>query len=128
MRYGVSGHASRIDEASGVGEHLLGKAITSGRVLWVRNWWLHRGYDLSGIILALVDVSAAATYTASTVRAVLGTVSTNSTASTTSRQVMWQLDYPAPGIKFTQGCRIIAEQSLVAVIGTGLAGGLGYEE
>jgi hypothetical protein len=123
MRYAVSGSATIVDEASGAGNHLFAKSITSGRSLWLKSLWMHQAYDLSGIRVALVDVSADATYAATDVRATLGTFS-----ATSSGRVMNQIDFPGPGVKFVKGCRIIATQTLVATIGAGVCGGCGYEE
>ena len=119
MRYAISGGlAAAIDEASGAGAHLLGKAITSGRVLWLKSaWFYNTGAELK---VSLEDATSSATHKPTTGKMTLACASGRTT----------MIDIPSPGIKFINSCRVIADASLAAtgVIGIGDGGGCGYEE
>ena len=119
MRYSVSGaNAAALDEASGAGAFLLGKAITTGRLLVLRGAWIYN--SASEVVVNLEDATSSATSIATNRRMQIKCASGFTTV----------VDIPLPGIKFATSCRAIlsASQAATGVIAIGAAGGCGYEE
>ena len=118
-RYSVSGvGAGTISEASGTTRPLLGSEITSGRVLWLRNFWIYN--DASELPVNLQDATAGDTMAVADSRFVLMAASGRNT----------MVEFPAPGLKFTTGCAIIGDGTgaAAAAFTQGEYGGSGYEE
>jgi len=123
MRYAISGSCT--DAISAMGDatkakNLLGKNITTGRVLWLRNAHF---YDASGAqTVQLYDVTQDTAKTA-------GSLIINIPCAS-GRLTM--VEFPPPGLKFSTGCCAILD----ATASTGVSGafpveaigGSGYEE
>ena len=119
-RYAISGSTvSTIEPTTGSKRNILGKAITSGRVFWLRNIW----YGSSGTDgdLRLYDASAAATVT--TPVAVLPSYLAG-VHSGLARPGYFE--WGPPGLKFSTGC--VADLAVSGSIAAGAVGGAGYEE
>ena len=120
-RYAISGSSvSTITPTSGATKrNILGKAITTGRVFWLRNIW----YGSSGTDgdLWLFDASAAATVT--TPVAVLPSYISGVHMGLAQPGYF---EWGPPGLKFSTGC--VAELAISGSIAAGAVGGAGYEE
>ena len=130
MRYGISGANTTIldatFDATGKagdptvlmgGQALLGRALTSGRELWLRSAWM---YNASGPVnITLFDASVATNPTSSTRRITIPCASGQAT----------MVDWPAPGLHFATNVVIAKEATdASASFQPGQVGGSGYEE
>lgn len=121
MRYAISGvGADTIKEASGLSEPLLGREITDGRVLWLRNFWIYN--DASEIPINIMDATEGDTMATAKTRFLVMAASGRTT----------MVEFSPPGLKFSTGCSVIADGTLAAGAHGGTArgefGGAGYEE
>ena len=119
QRYAVSGVGdSPITEASFDTEPLLGKEITTGRVLWLKNFWIYN--DASELPINLQDATEGDTMAVADTRFVVMAASGRTT----------MVEFPAPGLKFSTGCSIILDgtASTTSAFTRGEYGGAGYEE
>lgn len=118
MRYAVSGsNATALQEASGGCRHLLGKAITTGRILWLRSAWFYNS-DAEDVI-CLQDSASGATLAPTSVRSRIVCACGQTT----------MVEFAAPGLKFTTALGALMDGTYAAVgIGIGYAGANGYEE
>lgn len=121
-RYAVSGAvAAALDGTTTLtGEPLIGRELTTGRVLWLRSAWFHSASTTSGEVpLALIDATAGVAAT--------GTTRRFNVICATGRTT--QVDFPAPGLKFSTGCCVLKEATTVSsAFAGGSCGGCGYEE
>lgn len=131
MRYAVSGSlGTALAEVTGPAQNLLGKAITTGRVLWLRSLWALATASGGSIMLMDQVVTATATSVESTSRFRMFVASTQYAATTMVVYTVGpygKVDFPAPGIKFALGCAVGLEGGCTA-LAIGHAGGMGYEE
>ena len=123
-RYSVSGivdaQVDATETATALGVKLLGKTITSGRVLWLKSFW---AYNCStNAVLTLLDACAEEGATANSRRISIPCASDSLT----------MIELPAPGLKFATGCSVVRDATAGAgVTGNfleGYVGGAGYEE
>ena len=134
MRYPVSGSATGAIPAPAAGGvsgpiNLLGRAITTGRVFWLRKAWFYNGKGQATAGVSLCDSTTTATgptganwvTNADGVRAIVQVVSGPSGGLNANTFV----EFPAPGLKFVTGCMVACELTSSGVIG---CGGSGYEE
>lgn len=117
MRYPMSGHATGTPDAT-QGINLIGRAITSGRNLYLQKAWFFK--DIVGEArVGLFDLAAA-----------------TGAPSTTALKYMIAFDYEQDqhiekdfgeeGLKFSLGC-VIGLQSGSTCTGITVAAGVGYE-
>lgn len=99
------------------GRNLLGEALPSGRVLWLRSIFAH---DASAAIaLQLFDATAGSDATATTRRLLLQCASGQLSV----------LDIPEPGLKFSTGCVVCKDTTGASgSFPIGSVGGSGYYE
>ncbi len=131
MRYAVSGAlATALAEVTGPAQNLLGKAITTGRVFWLKSLWALATASGGSIMLMDQVVSATATSVESTSRFRMLVASTKYNATDMGLYptgLFGKVDFPSPGLKFSLGCAVGLEGGCTA-LAIGHAGGMGYEE
>lgn len=117
-RYAVSGVVgTALDEASGDAMTLMGKAITTGRALFLRSAWFYNTGPEDTV--HLMDAASGASY--------VNTGSRLPVVCASGRTTM--VEIPAPGLKFTTGLVAVHDGTFAAAgIDIGAAGGCGYEE
>ena len=121
MRYAIMGNCTdSLSDVVTAGKNLLGRALTAGRVLWLRSAHF---YDVSAAgTIALYDISQGGA-TADEKRRI-------SVPCASGRTTM--VEFPSPGLKFSTGC--VAFRETTATAGAsgsfppGSIGGAGYEE
>ena len=117
MRYPTSGaNAAALDSTQG--DLLLGGAITSGRILWLRSAWFYNSHASEDAIINLQDGSSDCTVSTATVQ--MGGVVCPFGKFT-------MVDIPAPGLKFSTGCSALKDTT-AGTVAIGDCGGNGYEE
>ena len=121
MRYSVSGaNTTALDEASAAPNLLLGKAIATGRILWLRSAWFYNA-AAEDILWIMDTATSTATSAVTNIRFPIPCASGITTV----------VEFPAPGLKFSTACVVSLDGTsgvLGASVGIGKAGGLGYEE
>ncbi len=131
MRYSISGANSSIlsgtvaatggtgivgdPTALMAGVNLLGQNIPSGRTLYLRSFWALNGTAASNI--HLFDATAGSNATDSSRKVVIPCASDSLT----------QVEFPAPGLKFSTGCCVCKDATSASGAFTpGAVGGNGY--
>lgn len=123
MRYAVSGVNDTALGDLTTGIELMGRELTSGRVLWLRSMW---AFSASGAApLTLFDGTEGLACTASSRRFTLQCASGVTTMA----------EFPAPGLKFTTNVCVVGLTTADGTISSGTGGydqgqvgGAGYEE
>ena len=116
-RYSVSGaNAVAVGEATGNAVHLIGRAIETGRIFWLRSVWVYNA--VSEFVLNVADSATSAT-------GITGGSLQRITLACASG-ITTLVDIPAPGLKFSTGCVAVFDSTGNIAIGD--CGGNGYEE
>lgn len=115
MRYEVSGACAEAIVASGTdARYLLGKAITTNRVLHLRQLWVYNSHASANAVLTLYDTTEGLNPTASTAKFTVPC----------PFGVTTMVEFAAPGLEFKTDCVAAQDSGTVAAY---QAGGLGYE-
>ena len=120
MEYPKSG-VSPTEVWYGSADNLLGASITTGRVLWLRSFWVaNDGWSGGGIggrnVIELMDCSVDAIGSAALVKKYEVAVVSGDTK---------KVEFAAPGLQFSVGCVITSHSGFIQ---RGRCGGWGYEE
>jgi len=122
QRYAASGaNDTAIAYASDAPNDLLGKAITSGRNLWLRTAHFYNT-DFERTVLILDQATTGATAAPANIRMRVRCAS----------DALTLVDIPAPGLKFSTACTVVldgtADGTATGSFPVGSIGGAGYEE
>ena len=120
MQYPKSG-VSPTEVLYGSADNLLGASITTGRVLWLRQFWVaNDGLSGGGVggrmVVTLSDCSVDAIGSGALVKRYEVGVTSGDTKL---------VEFAAPGLKFEAGCVISNDSGFIQ---RGRCGGWGYEE